>query len=110
MGVSFKFSPNFTVKGVEIPVLQEDGSTEVLTLDAKFKRASYTECAALKSRQDLEVVKDRLVGLAATDDETGEVVPLSAEVTAQLLEVTQVPYGLAVAFFRASQGTPAKNL
>lgn len=109
MAAKFVFSPHITVRGVEVPVVQEDGNTEMLRLDAKYKRATYTECAALKRREDIEVVRDRLVSIAATDDETGEVVTLPPEVTAQLLEVSSAPYALALAFFRASQGTPAKN-
>ncbi len=109
MAVRFKLSDTFLVRDVVIPVLTESGDTEDMTLHALFKRGTYDECQALRQQQDLVVAKDRLVGWEAQDEETGQPVPFNEETKAALLSLPSAPYALALAFFRASQGSPAKN-
>ena len=109
MGVRFKLSDTFTVKDVAIPVTDERGDTDEMTLDAVFKRKTYAECQALKVRTDIEVANEVLVGWKATDEESGQDVPFNAETKAALLSVASAAYHVSLAFFRNSQGTPAKN-
>lgn len=110
MGVRFKLSDTFTVKDVVIPVADEKGGTEEMTLDAVFQRKSYADCQALRTRPDIEVANEVLVGWKATDEDTKQDVPFNAETKAALLSVSSVAYHVSLAFFRNSQGTPAKNL
>lgn len=109
MAVRFKLSATFMVRDVVIPVQTDSGETEDMTLHAVFKRGSYAECQALKQQQDLAVASDRLVGWEAKDEDTGQPVPFNEETKATLLSLPSAPYALALAFFRASQGSAAKN-
>jgi hypothetical protein len=106
MGVRFKLSDTFTVKDVAIPIADADE----MTLDAIFKRKTYSECQALKQRPDIEVANEVLVGWKAVDEETNQDVPFNADTKAALLSVSSAAYHVSLAFFRSSQGTAAKNL
>lgn len=110
MGVRFKLSDTFTVNDVVIPVPNQTGGTDEMSLESVvFKRASYEACNELRKKPDMEVARDRLVSFKAVDDETGEEVVYSNDTRDALLAIPSAPYALALAFFRASQGTAAKN-
>ena len=76
---------------------------------AHFKRASHNQIKDLRTKEDVEVVRQQLVGWDMVDEDTKQAVPYSEEAREGLLQMSSAPYHVALAFFRASSGNKAKN-
>lgn len=76
---------------------------------AHFKRASHNQVKDLRNKEDVEVVRQQLVGWDMVDEDTKQAVPYSEDAREGLLQMSSAPYHVALAFFRASSGNKAKN-
>ena len=108
MAVKFKKSNVFKVE-VTFAEPNDQGGFDENTFVAHFKRTNHAETKALRTEEDIEVVRKQLVGWDMVDEDTKQAVPYSEEAREGLLQMSSAPYHLALAFFRASSGNKAKN-
>lgn len=108
MPVKFKKSDVFKTE-VTFAEPNDAGGFDENTFVAHFKRTNHAETKALRTEEDIEVVRKQLVGWDMVDEDTKLAVPYSEEAREGLLQMSSAPYHVALAFFRASSGNKAKN-
>ncbi len=109
MAVSFKKREIFKTE-VTVPVPNDKGGFDDNTFVAHFKHASHAQTKELRAKEDIEVVRQQLVGWDMVDEDTKQAVPFSEEVREAVLGMASAPYHMALAFFRAASGNKTKNL
>lgn len=108
MAVKFKKSDVFKTE-VTFAEPNDAGGFDENTFVAHFKRASHNQVKDLRTKEDVEVVRQQLVGWDMVDEDTKQAVPYSEDAREGLLQMSSAPYHVALAFFRASSGNKAKN-
>lgn len=108
MSVSFKKREFFKVP-VSFPVPNDKGSFDNNTFTGHFKPTSFEELKGIREMQDIDVVRDRLIGWEMTDDDTKQPVAFTPETVEAVLAIASAPYHIALAFYRAASGNKTKN-
>lgn len=107
MPVKFKKSDVFKTE-VTFPEPNDAGGFDDSTFVGHFKRPTHQQAIELRKKDDVEVVRQQLVGWDMVD-EAGAAVPYSDDAREVVMSSASAPYHTALAFYRAVSGNKTKN-